>query len=281
MQGGYLAPPTFVAEMIRSAAPVAPMLDPETGVRLLVTRGGEPLVFPTLNDSVSTGRLIAENQQAGNAELSFGTVTIGAYKYTSDVVLISNELIEDAELDVVAEVREAMALRLGRIANLHLTTGDGANKPYGILNGAGTTAAASPSAIAGDDLINLEHAIDPAYRRLPSCRFMFNDSTFKAIRKLKDGQGNYLWQPADIRSGAPSTILGYPYVINPALSDIGSGNKSVLFGPMEKYAVRIVRDIAIRRLDERYADFDQIGMLGFMRMDGEVLDAGAFRALVH
>jgi HK97 family phage major capsid protein len=279
-QGGYLVPGIFQAELIKSLKAWGPMLDPGV-TRMLQTSTGATITMPTMNDTANVGALIGENQQVSVSEIAFGTKSIDAYKYTSGVVLVSDELLQDSVMDVEALVRDAMGERIGRIANTHLTTGDGASKPNGIVTAAGTTAAAGAAAITFDDFINLEHSVDPAYRSDPSIKWMFNDSTLKAARKLKDLNGAYIWQPADVKGGAPATILTYGYVINQAVADIGTGAKSVVFGAMNKYIVRMVKEFAIKRLVERYADFGQIGLIGFARLDGELLDSAAVKTLLH
>ncbi|MCV9965727.1 phage major capsid protein [Pararhizobium sp. BT-229] len=279
-QGGYLVPGVFQAELVKSLKAWGPMLDPGV-TRMLPTSTGATITMPTMNDTANVGALIGENQQVSVAEIAFGTKSIDAYKYTSGVVLVSDELLQDAVMDVEGIVRDAMGERIGRIANTHLTTGDGASKPNGIVTAAGTTAAAGAAAITFDDLINLEHSVDPAYRSDPSIKWMFNDATLKALRKLKDLEGNYIWQPADVKGGAPATILTYGYVINQAVADIGTTNKSVVFGAMNKYIVRMVKEFAIKRLVERYADYGQVGLIGFTRLDGELLDTAAVKTLLH
>jgi len=130
-------------------------------------------------------------------------------------------------------------------------------------------------------MINLEHSIDPAYRSDPSVAWMFNDSTLKALRTLKDLNGAYIWNPADVLAGAPATISGYRYVVNQAVADIGTTNKSVVFGALNRYIVRMVKDFAIKRLVERYADYGQVGFIGFTRFDGDLMDTSAVKTLLH
>lgn len=279
--GGYLAPAQFQAEMIKSLKAWGPMLDPAI-TRVLNTSTGVPFQWPTFDDTANSGSLIAENTQVSTAEVAFGTRALDAYKYTTNVVLVSDELLQDSVMDVEGIIRDAMAERFGRIGNLHLTTGDGANKARGIVTAAGAGAtAASASAIAFDDLINLEHSVDPAYRKDPSVGWMFNDATLKALRKLKDGEGNYIWQPANAQTGAPAMILNYGYAINQAMADIATTNRSVVFGAFNRYIVRLVKELALKRLVERYADYGQVGFIGFARLDGDLMDVGAVKALTH
>ncbi len=280
-QGGYLVPEDFMAELVVALKAWGPMLDPGV-TRFLTTATGASIPWPTMDDTSNEGALIAENTQVALAEISFGTKNLEAYKYTSGVVLVASELLQDSAVDVEAVVRNAMAERIARIGNKHTSIGDGASKPHGIVTAAAAGfTAASATAITFDDLIELEHAVDPAYRTDPSCRFMFNDSTLKAIRKLKDGEGRYIWQPADVRTGSPTTILNYPYSINQAMASIATGNRSVIFGAFNRYVVRMVNEFSIRRLIERYADYDQTGFIGFTRLDGELLDANAVKRLTH
>lgn len=280
-KGGYLVPDGFQSELITSLKAYGPMLD-DGVTRVLNTATGNTIAWPTMNDTSNKGALIAENTQISATEVAFGTKTLGAYKYTSGVVLVSSELLQDSVLSVDGIIRDAMAERIGRIGNEHLTTGTGSDQPNGIVTAAtAVTGVAAAAALTFDNLIDLEHAVDPAYRSDPSVGWMFNDSTLKVLRKLKDGDGNYIWQPADVRTGAPATILKYRYSINQDVASVGAGNKSVLFGAMNRYVVRMVREFALRRLVERYADYDQVGFIGFTRFDGELLDAAAVKVLQH
>lgn len=276
--GGYLVPTIFQEELIKSLKAWGPMLDPGV-TRMLRTATGAAITFPTMNDTANVGALIAENAQVSTSEIAFGTKTIDAYKYTSGVTLISDELLQDAVIDIEQIVRDAMAERIGRIANTHLTTGDGSSKPNGIVTAATAVNAADDITITFDDLIELEHSVDPAYRNDPSCKWMFNDTTLKVLRKLKDLEGNYIWQPADVKGGAPATILNYSYAVNQAMASIAASAKPVAFGAMNKYLVRVVNEFAMKRLVERYADYGQVGFIGFARLDGELLDAGAVKVL--
>lgn len=281
-KGGYLVPEGFMAELVKSLKAWGPMLDPGV-TRVLTTTAGNSIPWPTMDDTSNEGSLIGENTQVTESEVAFGTKTLDAYKYTSGVVLVSAELLQDSAIDVEGTVRSAMAERIGRIGNRHLTVGTGSSQPNGIVTAAtAVTGVAAAAALTFDDMIELFHSVDPAYRDDPSVRFMFNDGTLKSLRKIKDTvTGNYIWQPADVRTGAPATILDKPYSINQAMAAIGASNKSVAFGAFNRYVVRMVREFAIRRLVERYADYDQTGFIGFTRLDGELLDAAAVKVLQH
>lgn len=280
--GGALVPEGFMAELVKSLLAYGPMNDGAI-VRRIETATGNDLPWPTLDDTSNKGRLISENAQVTGTDVTFSSKTLGAYKYSSDLILVSNELLQDSALNTEQIIRDALAERIGRILNQHFTTGTGSSQPNGILT-ASTLGkeTASPTAFTANEIIDLEHSVDPAYRSDPSCRFMYNDTTFKQIRKLTDGQGNYLWQPADLRVGAPASFLGYPYSVNQDVSSVGgqspSGDdKPILFGAFNRYVVRMVRMFAVRRLTERYADYDQVGFVGFTRADGELLDTSAVK----
>lgn len=280
-EGGYTVPQGFMAELIKSLAAWGPMMD-GTLTRVLNTSTGNSIPWPSMDDTSNSGSLLTEGTQVSTSAVTFGTKNLDAYKYTSGVVLISSELLQDSALNIEEIIRAAMAERIGRKGNTDLTTADGSAKPHGIVPAAGAGyTAASATAIAWDDIIELFHSVDPAYREDPSCRFMFKDSTLKALRKLKNGEGQYIWQPADVKNAQPATILDKPYAINSAMAAIGTGNKSVTFGAMNRYVVRRVNEFQIKRLVERYADYDQTGFIGFTRFDGELLDAGAVRVLLH
>lgn len=277
-EGGFIVDSQFFAELNKSMKAFGPMLDP--GVTRQITTGtGANLAWPTMDDTSNKGALLAENTQDSDSNLVFAQKQLDAYKYTSGIFRVSEELLQDSELDIEAIVRDAMAERIGRIANEHLTTGDGSGKPNGILTAttSGVTAD-SATVIDADELLDLYHSVDPAYRAMGSA-WMWNDSTLKVLRKLKDGDGNYLWQAPDLRTGEPGTFLGSPYVINQDMPSIATEETPIIFGNMDRYVVRRVKEFAIKRLVERYADFYQVGFVGFTRFDGELIDAGATRKL--
>ncbi len=281
--GGYLVPVTLATEVILSMKAWGPMLDPGV-TRELITTGGGTINWPTLNDTANQAYRLNENSQVTGADgdLAFGTKALDAYKYASGAILVPSELFEDSSINVEQIVNSAMGERFGRKVNADLTVGDGVDDPNGIVTASSEGFEASLAAGIGfDDLIELEHSIDPAYRTDPSVAWMFHDNTLKSLRKIKDTEGNYIWQPAGVRDGAPATLLNYRYAINQAMAPVAAEAKSVLFGAMNRYIVRKVRQIAIRRLNERYADYDQTGFLGFARFDGDLMDAAAVKHLVH
>jgi HK97 family phage major capsid protein len=282
--GGYTVPEGFSGEIDTSLAAWGPMWDANI-VRELTTSSGNALPWPTVDDTAKRGRIKAENAAVdddGTDDVVFGEKVLNAYMYDTGMVRIPIELLQDSAFAMEPLLTDLFGERLGRTANEVLTTGTGSGQPNGIVTAASTgLTAASATAITSDELIDLFHSVDPAYRASPKCRWMFNDSTLAAIRKLKDGQGNYLWQMGDVRTGEPDMFLGKAYSVNQAMADIATGNSSVLFGDLSRYVVRKVRGFQVMTLRERYAENFQVGMVGFKRFDGELLNTSAVKKLVQ
>jgi HK97 family phage major capsid protein len=273
-QDGVITPATFTTSLLTHLVTEGPMLDP-TLINLLVTSTGNDIAFPTFNDNAKA-IIIAENTQMPETDLGFGSKIIGAHKYTSKIVRVSNELLQDAAVNVADIVSKALAKRIGRGVNEHLTIGTGSGQPEGIVTAAEKVTTASATGIAVDELFALQHKIDFAYRG--SASWMFNDATLLKVRTMRDGDGNLIWQPG-LTVGAPATILGNRYVINPDMAGFATGNVVALFGDMKSYTVRRAKDIYVRRLEERYADYDQTAFVALARFDGALLDTSAVKAL--
>lgn len=278
--GGYLIPEGFQAELEQALLDFGGMRE---AARILRTATGNDLPWPEVNDTTNEGALLAENTQDGEQDFTFGVTTFNAYMYTSKIVRVSLQLLQDSAFDVDAFMRDALGVRLGRITNRHMTTGTGSSQPNGVVTAstAGVTAASS-STVTHDELLDLKHSVDPAYRRMPSTRWMFNDGTLKVLKKLKDSDNRPLWAPG-ISVREPDVIDGDVYTVNQAMPVMGSSTKSILYGDFSKYVIRDVRDASLLRLVERYADYLQVGFLAFMRSDGDLVDAGTnpIKHLVH
>lgn len=273
--GGFTVPEGFSTEWEISMKAFGGM---RQASRIVPTASGNDLPWPTANDTGNVGELLAEEASIGShVGVTVGQIILKAYKYSSKLVQVSTELLEDSAFNIAGELGRMLGERIARITNTHFTTGDNSSKPQGAVTGSslGKTAA-SATAVTVDELIDLEHSVDPAYRVGPNVRFMFNDSTLAAIRKLTKADwagGIPVWQPG-LASGVPSTILGHQYIINQDMASIATGNKSVLFGDFSKYLIRDVAGFRLRRLEELYAATDQVGFIAFTRHDGRVLDAG-------
>lgn len=278
--GGFLVPEGFYAEITKRMAIWGPMLDGDI-TRVIRTDSGNPLPFPTVDDTANTGESKAENAAAAEQDVAFGQAVMNAYMHDSGIVRISYELLQDNGFDIDALLNELFAERIGRRGNDKLTVGTGTNESQGIVVGSSSgKTAASANAVTMDELIDLQHSVDAAYRASPSCRWMFNDITLSVARKLKDGQGNYLWQPADARTGSPETLLGNSFSVNQAMPAMATGTKPVVFGDFSKYIVRQVKDLSVIRMNERFADHLQVGFLAYNRVDGRLIDTNAVKHLV-
>lgn len=280
--GGYTVPVELQDMLVKAMKAWGPMYDGGV-VSELNTSSGNALPIPTTDDTGKTGVQGTEGTALtddGSADAVFGQKQLEAYDFNTKFVKFSWQLAQDSIFSVEALLGELLGERLGRLANAQLTTGTGTSAPNGIVTASslGKTAAAA-AAITADELIDLSHAVDPAYRQSPKVAFMFNDLTLAAIRKLKDGQGNYLWQMGNVKEGVPNTLLGYNYRINQAMANIATGQKSVIFGDLGKYWVRKVGSPVIGVLRERF--WPDLGIAGLIRFDGELLDTTAVKHLIQ
>lgn len=276
--GGYTVPVELQNMLVRAMKAWGPMYDGAI-VSELNTSSGNALPIPTTDDTGNTGVAGTEGTALtddGSADAVFGQKQLEAYDFNTKFVKFSWQLAADSIFNMEALLADLLGERLGRLANAQLTTGTGTSAPNGIVTASslGKTAA-SATAIASDELIDLIHSIDPAYRQSPKVGFQFNDLTLAAIRKLKDGQGNYLWAHGDYQTQEPARVLGYRYYINQAVANIATGNKVAVFGDFGKYWVRKVGSPVIGVLRERF--WPDLGIAGLIRFDGELLDTAAVK----
>ena len=248
---------------------------------VIQTAQGNPINFPTSDGTSEVGELIGENTTATSADVSFGVKTLSTYKYSSKIVTVPFELLQDSSVDVEALVRARLATRLARITNTHFTTGTGTGQPNGIVTAAtagktGTTG--QTTTVIYDDLVDLQHSIDPAYRAGGNAKFMMNDASLKVIRKLKDGQQRPIFVPGyevGVPGGVPDTLLGSPVVVNQDVAVMAANAKSILFGDFSFYKIRDVMDVSLFRFtDSAYTKLGQVGFLAWMRAGGQFVDVG-------
>lgn len=278
--GGYTVPTELANRIVETMKDWGPMYDPGVTDEI-TTSGGNPFDIPTNDDTANSAAALAEGADLtddNSGDLVFGEKNLSAYVYATPWLKISFELLQDSAFNLERFVGAKLGQRLGRLANKQLTVGDGAGDPNGIVvaSSLGKTAAAA-AAIVGDELIDLQHSVNSAYRRSPKCGWMFADTTLASIRKLKDGQGNYLWQMGDVRVGAPDLILGKRYHVNDDVPAIATGNKAVIFGDLGAYLVRKVGRPLIGTVRERF--WPKVGMAGLIRFDGELTDTAAVKHL--
>jgi HK97 family phage major capsid protein len=280
--GGYTIPEDFGDELINNMAVYGGILGISNVMR---TETGAALPFPTLDETSVKGTLVAENAQIAVNDMTFGQKVLNAYVYSSGIVLLPLQLLQDNGVNLESELSPIFAERLGRIAAEHLATGDGIGKPNGAVSAAGALGGsytAAVSSITRDDVLELIYGVDRAYRQSPNTRLVFNDQTMLALRKLDHGTSDArpLFQ-LNARAGEPDTIEGFQYVVDNDIADIGASNVSMLFGDFSKYRVRLVNDFTFVQFDEKYMDSLQKGYMAYMRMDADLLDSSAIKKLSH
>lgn len=277
--GGYLVPEGFRATMTETMVAFGGLLNL---ANVIATGTGQDLPWPTTDDTANKGRILAENTQVNEVNVTLGQRKLKAHTYTSDLVRVALALLQDSVFNLETWLPGVLGTRIGRAVSEHLCIGTGVDQPEGITVGGivGKTGAISATAvITYDDLIDLEHSVNSAYRG--SAQYVLADSMLKLIRKLKDGQQRPLWQPVPV-PGFPATINGFAYTVDDDMPDPAVSAKSIAFGDFKRgYIVRQVRDVQLMILRERYADYLQVGFHGFARLDARIDDAAAFRLFQH
>jgi HK97 family phage major capsid protein len=272
--GGFTIPQSFMPELdiaLKDYSGVAQI------ARILDTTDGADLPWPTVNDSANAGHILTEGSAAAtNVDPTFAAITLKAYVYTSDIVLIANQLIQDSAFNIDQEIGRLCGIRLGRILNTHCTTGTGSSQPKGIITAAtlGKTAA-SATAVTYGEIVDLMHSVDPAYRAQRTAGWMMHDNILAILKKLLDSNGRPIFMPAGDAPGDIDRILNKPVYINQGMaSAMTTGQKTVLFGMLDKYIIRRALNVTVTVLRERYAEYFQTGVVTFMRFDGNLIDAG-------
>lgn len=278
LAGGVLVPSTLANSIEKALKTYGGMLEAGS---VFSTSTGSDLIMPTVNDTTSKATVVAEYQKSTQKAPSFGSETLKAYTYRTPIVPVSLELLQDNSFDLESLLSDLLAESFGRGMNEDLTVGDGKGKPKGIIEWA-TASDATPaaSAIKLDDLIDLIRSVDSAYAR--NGRFMFNRNTLYSLVKIKDTTNRYIWQEG-AKDGTPPTLFAKPYTLNDDMPDIAAGKASVLFGDFSKFKIRMVKDFRVIRLNELLAEYLSIGIFGFARLDGLLLNAGTYpiKKLVH
>ena len=277
--GGYLVP-TDVDNRIREVVVSYGGLLQLANV--VTTNDGATMQWPTGDDTGNVGAILGENTQIAEQDTTFGQAAVGAYTFTSKLVRVPWQLLQDSAIDLEAYLARILGERLGRVYATYLVSGTGSSQPQGLVAGAtaGVTGATSAQpAITYDNLIDLEHSIDPVYRQ--RARYVLSDGALKLLRKLKDADGRPIWNPVPTSEFGP-TINGYPYAIDNTMATPAASARSIVFGDInEAYLVRLVRGTQLVTLKERYADFLQNGYFAYQRMDAMVQNAAAVRVFIH
>ncbi|WLB43027.1 phage major capsid protein [Bradyrhizobium ottawaense] len=254
------------------------------------TSQGNPINYPTSDGTSETGEIIGQNTTATAQDPSFGMVPLNVYKFSSKIIAVPFELLQDSEVDIEAFVIKRCTTRLGRITNTKFTVGlgDGSNEPNGIITAAstGVTAANGTSqvtAVVYDSLIDMQHSVDPAYRETGECKWMMHDSSVKVIRKIKDSQQRPIFVPGwdfAIPTGGkagkiPDSLLGDPIQVNQDMAVMAASAKSIAYGKLNEYNIRDVMDVTMFRFtDSAYTKLGQVGFLAWLRSGGNLIDVG-------
>ena len=273
-EGGYLAPDEYQRTLIEALEEqnifrqLAHVISTSSGDRKI------PVVA-----SKGTASWIDEEAAYPESDDSFGQVSIGAYKLAT-MIKVSEELLNDSVFDLPSYIAREFARRIGAAEEEAFFTGNGTGKPTGVLNATGGAetgvTAASATAITMDEVMDLYYSLRAPYRR--NAVFIMNDSTIKAIRKLKNGNGDYLWQPS-VTAGTPDTLLNRPVYTSSYMPAIAAGNKAILFGDLGYYWVADREGRSFKRLNELYAATGQVGFQSSERVDGKLVLAEAVKVL--
>lgn len=243
--------------------------------RIIQTAQGNPIDMPMNDDTAQVATLVGENASLGTAtDLTFTKSTLGAYKYTSGIGLISKELLQDSAFNFDSFVQDQLVHRFTRGTNLAYTTGTGSAQPQGVLTAAASGkvgATGQVTSVLYTDLVDLEHSVGYPYRR--NAKWMFSDAMLKSVKRLVDGQGRPLFLP-NMTVGAPDTILGYDIVVNADLPVPAANAKSAIFGDFSQFIIRDVLDLNFQVLLELFAASGQIGIVGLMRTDSRLASVG-------
>ena len=263
-------PKSFYDEVFDVARLVGPLLDE---AEIINTTTGEDLTIPTLT-AYSTASLKAAGSALDDNEPTYSSITLGAYKY-GQLISVSSELVNDAGFDIASHLAQQAGNGLGYAINDALTTGDGSNKPNGIITAAstGVTGTATDYIFTADELIELQYTLDGQARRLPSVKYMANGTTIGKMRTLKDDAGNYLYS---VNVGTPDTFAGYEVVENPhmaAVSSTGTGVLGVAFGHIPSYKVRIAGGMQVASSTDYAFNKDIVTYRFLMRVDGDLTHA--------
>ncbi len=246
-------------------------------VTVLTTATGADLPIATDDDTSNMGAIVAEEgSHASGTAITFGQTTLKAYMFSSKIVKVSLQLLQDSSIDIEGFLARKFGERIGRARNYYFTVGVGTSQPQGITVGASTgrtCASGYTTSCTADDLLRLKHSVDIAYRNPATARWMYADTTALVIALLKDGDGQYLLKPG-LTEGAPDMLLGYRVIINNDMPAMAASEKSVAFGDFSAYHVRNVAGLTVIRLNELYAANGQVGFLALQRADGALVDAG-------
>jgi HK97 family phage major capsid protein len=278
-EGGYLVPAEWRNEIVKPLTDMSFIRSAGARVISVPAGSGDTFYIPTLTN-MTAAVLTDEEDAYDDADPTIGQVAFTPYKYTR-TVKASEELVGRANFDIWGSILSGDFLQAFAAAeNAAFTTGTGSNQPQGVVTGAGTgKTAASATAITADEVIETFHSLDYKYRS--NAVWMMNDAVALVVRKLTDGAGQYLWQPA-LAAGQPSTLLGRPVINNSSMaSSVAASAKTILFGNFDYYYIGDWENFSVDVNPYLYMANGQIGYFGRKSFDGNVMLAAAFKLLVQ
>lgn len=271
--GGYLIPDEFSNKLFEhlkwfgSVRNVAGQMTSSTGADML---------YPNLDDTGNVGAIINENTAVSEQDVVFGARTFKGFLYTSKLIQVPWNLMQDSAFPLETKMSEWLAARLGRIQNTHFTLGTGATQPEGFITNAATVDTATSDTLILKDILTLIYSVDRAYRG--GAVFQMNDAVIAHLRKEASTDGSFVWQPS-AQAGEPDRLFGYPLWPNNdmAATPTTDAAKVAAFGDFRMgYLIRDIKGVTLVRLNERYADALQTGFFAWMRLDGQpVFDSGS------
>ncbi|WP_311519265.1 phage major capsid protein [uncultured Actinomyces sp.] len=275
-EGGYLVPDEFERTLVQSLADQNIM---RSLAKVIQTTSGDRKI-PVVSTH-GTATWLDEGKPYGESDEAFTQISLSAFKLGT-FLKISEELLNDAAFNVEQYLASEFARRIGAAEEEAFLVGDGKGKPTGIFNPTGGAetgvTSAKPTDINADELIDLHYSLRAPYRA--RAVWLMNDATVKTVRKLKDGNGQYLWQPA-ITAGTPDMILGRPVYTSVFAPELKAGARTVAFGDLGFYWIADRQGRSFKRLNELFATTGQIGFLASQRLDGKLVLPEAIKVLTQ
>ena len=273
-KGGYTVPDEFERQLVES-------LEENNifrGLATVIRTSSGTRKIPIAEDS-GEASWIDEGEEIPEADTTFGQTTLGAYKMGT-MIKISNELLNDSAFDLASYIARRFGVRMGNAEEKAFFTGDGQNKPLGILAETGGApvgiTTATQTAVKFDEVFQLYYALKSPYRK--NAQFICNEALLLQLMTLKDKNDNYIWKPS-LEVGKPNTLLGRPIVTSAYMPAIAAGAKALLFGDYSYYWVADRQSRTFKRLNELYARTDQVGFISTQRVDGKLILPEAVQAL--